>query len=196
MGGIFEGATESLTREVCQKYNIQALSFGHQEETHIFQQIEKIIGRDSIIENCYLKSYDTVENVEKLSELIANSMEIHSKDYVDFKKYAYYDNEYFSGIKQGKNKEEQEKIYQNYKEASNNLRENLDKYVQNNSDKLYDLGKNSKELSTEQMSQKQLAYNKVLELQDIEIEYLKLIVDNPVLGKLNKYKEQNDNMII
>ena len=196
-GGIFEGATESLTREVCKKYNITNFSFAHQDETYIFQQIEKIIGRDAVIQNSYLESYDSVEDVEKLNELLANSMNINR--YTDLKKYAYYDNEFFASIKQREDKEKQEQIYQNYKEASNNLKESLTKYVQNNEHKLYKLGTSNIELSEEQILQKQLAYDKILKLQDIEIKYLKLIVDEPFLGDSNiqeKSKNGSEDIMI
>ena len=198
-GGIFEGVTESLTREVCEKYNLTNFSFAHQEETYIFQQIEKIIGRDAIIQNCYLESYNSVEDVQRLNDLLASGMDIKEKEYTDFKKWAYYDNKFFSSIKQGYNKEEQEKTYQNYKEASNNLRENLNRYVSDNEQKLYRLGTNNVELSKEQVLQKQLAYDKVLKLQDIEIEYLKLVVDDPFLGNSSieeKFKKQCEDIII
>lgn len=79
------------------------------------------------------------------------------------------------------------------------MRENLNRYVSDNEQKLYRLGTNNVELSKEQVLQKQLAYDKVLKLQDIEIEYLKLVVDDPFLGNSSieeKFKKQCEDIII
>ena len=188
-GGIFEGQTENLTRQTAKKYNIPSFYFAHCDETKLMQQIEKIVGRDSLIKSTYLKDFDSVEDVKTLSNLIDEN--IGSTDEA-FKRCAFLNEQFYNSRNEGKSKEEQRKIYSEFIEQRKKLEEDLDLFITSNQDKVHKLGEENKELSEGQIEKKMEAYDRILKMQDIEKEYLGLFVDCQVHEKQGENKQEDE----
>ena len=69
--GLFEGLTEEISREISKKYNLINLPFARQDFVKFIQSIEKIIGRDNLVENANLNN-NSVENTDEISKLIGD----------------------------------------------------------------------------------------------------------------------------
>ena len=98
--GIFEGATENISREISSKYNLRNKPSARKNLVKLMQKIEKIIGRDKLVENINLSNSKN-EKVDILSNLIDEKMQSTQRGL--FKKYYYssvQNNTYFSNFEQ------------------------------------------------------------------------------------------------
>lgn len=171
-GGIYEGATETFNREVCHKYNITSFPFSHPEETKLFQKVEKVLGRDVIVETL-LSSTSTNHDISKL---IDNKTSNPKTDNNWFERYMFLEKKYFKICKKDKNSPELTDIKKSIDNIMNKLNSQLDYYIQNNPDKLFTLGETSPSLDIEHNRKKLI--NSILEMQQDEINTLENILYN------------------
>lgn len=161
-GKLFEGLTENLTREVSVKYNLLNKPFSRQHLVKLFQKIEKVIGRDKLVEHSHIHTGNT-ERTAILSTLIDDKLQPDEKDL--FKKLCdlYLERDLYASSLDDTllhkvrlkelTMEEADKIFKGdeklkaYKESEKVyfqlLEKYLDEYISQNSKKLFCLGETS-----------------------------------------------------
>ena len=158
-GGFFEGLTETVSREVSNKYGLMNFPFARKNLVKLIQKVERIIGRDKLVEHAH-KFGDTKERTDTISELIDEKICPRKPD--TFKKYfdiytegkEYFDNLEDSLLKQLNSglltETEAFEIYDNdpnrpmYKKAqakcSSDFDNEINTYIKNNPNALFQLG--------------------------------------------------------
>ncbi|MEG1141974.1 MAG: hypothetical protein RSE41_05970 [Clostridia bacterium] len=171
-GGMFEGVTESLTRQVASKYNIRCIPMGHKDETKFMQKIEKIIGTDKVIEYSYNEdksSKDSNTNYRQISAELNGKLDSEGSL---FGQICDIEKQYFSAMRSGAEKEELEQIFQQLKSVTKLLNDNLDDYIDRNQNNLYNLGENNISEKASQDEFRTKIYQRIIELQNREINML------------------------
>ena len=185
-GGAYEGVTESFTREIAKKYNIRNVPIAHQEETIIMQKIERIIGRKDLAKASFVTELNK-ENHSFISNLLDEKLkdleEMTEQDLGIYLKYISASDEFFYYVKSHTNemqteddKEYRESLYQKIKKTRNDMNEMLDRYIEQNREKIYDLGEDF-DLSDLEQEKRDNCYSDVLSIQKSEIEELSRILD-------------------
>lgn len=68
-GGVFEGLTETVSREVSNKYGLMNFPFARKDLVKLMQKIEKVIGRDTLVQ--YAHTYNEIsERSDEISRAI------------------------------------------------------------------------------------------------------------------------------
>lgn len=202
-GGIFEGVTENFTRQIAQKYNIRSTCVAHSDETRLIQKVEKVIGRRKLATQAFdeekEKKIDTTSISEALDEVLYSDKEEGKL----FEKYCQFENEFFNTIKQDDyDLELSESLYKNMQNAKEALESELDKYIIENPEKLYLLGDDNTELSSEERAYQNIQFEKVISIQKEEIETLTQILqvfeqtrNIQKIGSKHNLSDQNDYVL-
>lgn len=175
-GGIFEGITESFTRQIAQKYNLRFIPLAHPDETSLFQKVEKIIGRKNL-SSCLYNPDKKGENIELLSDLVDDKTCDDSKSKDVFKQFSDSDENLFDAYKNKKSKNEIDKLANKRLECEEKLNDVLGKYISTYPNNLYTLGQ-ALNISTYDESKYALLHKKeVVAIQEDEIEKLEAIIN-------------------
>ena len=197
-GGVFEGLTETVSREVSNKYGLMNFPFARKNLVKLIQKVERIIGRDKLVEHAH-KFGDTKERTDTISELIDEKICPRKPD--TFKKYfdiytegkEYFDNLEDSLLKQLNSglltETEAFEIYDNdpyrpmYKKAqakcSSDFDNEINTYIKNNPNALFQLGETNIEGTDKD-------FEDVISFQQSEINSLNRILERIKRQNLNK----------
>lgn len=170
-GSIFEGVTETFTRETAQKYGIRTAPFAHQDETKLVQRIEKIIGRDNLSKYSYFPNGDS--NTLALSNCIDSHMKPEQEG--TLASYENLDNELFELDKNGSDEEVRRTVKKRLDTMYIGLNETYDDYIDQNQDSAYKLGQRNIPLDEKKGNAQQVKLGQVLDLQNKELEFLEYI---------------------
>lgn len=193
--GLFEGLTESLSREVSAKYGLRNFPCARKELVVFMQKIERTIGRDKLVENSHIFN-ETKERTDIISNLIDEKLQSDEKNL--FKKFSdifkentkYNDNlekELLQKLKSGNltmeqcqdilKKDENIKKYKELEESYfEKLNTSLDEYIDKNHESLFNLGETNVKGTNKD-------FQDVISFQETEITSLNEIVE--------KIKERN-----
>lgn len=188
-GGVFEGLTENLSREVSAKYCLQNTPFVRQHLVKFMQKIEKIIGRDKLVENSHIFN-ETEERTDIISNLIDDKLQSDEKNlfknFCDiFKEKTRYgdtlEKELLQKLKSGNlsmeqcqdilKKDENIKKYKELEESYfEKLNTSLDEYIDKNPESLFNLGETNVKGTNKD-------FQDVISFQETEITSLNEIVE-------------------
>lgn len=209
-GEIFEGLTENLTREVSAKYGLQNKPFARQDLVKFMQKIEKIIGRDKLVEHSHIFNKKE-ERTNIISNLIDDKLQSKEKDLFKtlcdtFKENSIYNNnlekellQKFKSneltIEQAQKIVQEDENIKKYKELEGSCFEKLEiylqEYIDKNPKKLFSLGDTN-------IKAKSKDFQDVISFQECEIDSLYQILErikekNPKSN--NNFKNSLQNML-
>lgn len=187
--GLFEGLTESLSREVSAKYGLRNFPCARKELVVFMQKIERTIGRDKLVENSHIFNGNE-ERTDIISDLIDDKLQVDEKNLFKnlcdtFKENEIYNNnlekELLQKLKAGNITIEQcqtifekDENIKKYKELEGNyfnkLDTSLDEYINKNPNSLYPLG-------TTNIKGKSSDFEDVISFQENEINSLNEIIE-------------------
>lgn len=78
-GGVFEGLTETVSREVSNKYGLMNFPFARKDLVELMQKVEKTIGRDKLVEHSHTFN-GSKERVDKISKAIDEKINSDQKN--------------------------------------------------------------------------------------------------------------------
>lgn len=193
-GGIFEGVTETFTRETAEKYNIRATPFAHNKETKLIQKIEKVIGKNAIAENSYVEDEKGSERYENISAMIDEKLNINKEIKRGlFKNICELDDKHFKNFKLNSKDEGLKEIEKKLSDTYSELYKELDNYIEINPDKLYKLSENNLELNEKEEKAKHKEQENIILIQNNEIHSLRIIIEN--LEKVSSINNKENGFI-
>lgn len=184
-GNIFEGLTESISRQVALKYGLLTHFDARQDLVELFQKIEKVIGRDNLASHTI---NNNPEDLDKLANILDNTLDnnIFKNLYETFDESCNYLNTLEQSLLQKLNEgemthaevrqvfqtDEKLRSLKNKKyDLLDEFNGSLDSYINTNPSKLYNIGETSFEGKPED-------YERVISLQESEISTLEQILQN------------------
>ena len=194
-GQIFEGVTETFTREISRKYDIRSMPCAHPDETKLAQRIEKIIGRDNLSKYSYFPEGNV--NTITLSNCIDEKLKQKEKGMLI--EYENINNEIFNIYINKLDRQPLKKLHEKSKKMYINLNSIYDDFIDKNQDDIYKLGERNASLDDDKSKNQNKKLKEVLEFQNKElkfIEYVYSTMDNIKKNKNDEIKKELSNFEI
>lgn len=184
-GQIFEGVTETLTREIARKYDIRSMPCAHADETKLAQRIEKIIGRDNLSKYSYFPEGNV--NTIQLSNCIDEKLKLKEKGIlIDYENV---NNEIFDIYKNKLDRLPLKELNEKSKKMYINLNNIYDEFIYKNKDDIYKLGDRNASLADDKSKAQNKKLKEVLEFQNKELEFIDYLYSTMINIRENKNDE-------